>query len=120
MRVDLRIEPVRKSAVANPIHEMCFNLDVPKWLKVDSRGEDLVIDVIRGQAGVALVGKQRRKRASRSSGYGVAGIVGAKSKLLYDPVRPGDVPAADIACGQEDAAVDDIIVHKAAILGIDL
>src|SRR5208282_2459411 len=99
---------------------MAFNLDVPKSFEVEARRDDFVIDVIGRQAGVGMVGKQRRERARGSSGYPIAGIVGADGKPLYDPVPPRDIPSTNIAFGLEDAAVDDVIVDKAAILRIEL
>src|ERR1700691_1113144 len=69
LRVDLRIEPVRVSAFAVAVHEVAFDLEVPKSRKVDSRSDDFVVDVISVQADVGLGGNQRSKRASGASGY---------------------------------------------------
>src|ERR1019366_2025694 len=76
--VHLGVEPVWVCAFSITIHEVTFHFHVPEFFQVKPRGDDFVVDVIGGQAGVSLVRGQRSERAAKNTGYRVAGVIGAK------------------------------------------
>src|SRR5579864_4117618 len=99
---------------------MTFDLYVPEPVQINPRRDDFVINVVGGESSVRLVGKQSRNQASRLSGDRVAGVVGTQRKLFANSVRARDIPATYIDCGLEGGGVNDYVIQKAPIFGLQL
>jgi len=53
------------------------------------------------------------------AGYGISRVVGAKFKPSCNPVGSRDVPTPDVTDGTDGPVTDHLVVHKAALFGID-
>src|SRR5271170_2166931 len=117
--VDLRVESVRVRAAAVAIHEVTFNFQVPEPIQVNSPGDDFIVIVIGGQAGVGCRRIKRGECASHDVRDRVARVVGPDLKPFANLVSAGDVPTTNVAEAFGGSADEFLVAPIAAILGID-